>query len=447
MLERQRHSCEKMEFTPKQQVGFVSKQVRRFTPTTIVLFVLACVMLLSSCAKKQNANAAFMMMMQTAPVRTVAAVTTDVPLDASAVGTVEAISSVDVKSRVAGQILRVDFQEGQNVEKGQLLFEIDPEPLERQIAETQADLVKDAALEQQARANVAKDQAMLKQTAAAANRGLELQKEGIFSREQTEQVVATNESTQASIEADQAAVESAVASIKADRARLAQTQLQLTYTKITAPITGRAGAIAVKAGNLIKDNDAALVTLLEMSPIYVSFGLPEQLLPEVRKYNEEHPLLIEAIPGNGQPAMTGTLRFIDNTVDSTTGTIKLKAEFANAGRELWPGEFVNVQARLDMEHNLVVVPSRTIQTGPQGKYVWVMNATDNTVAMRPVQVLRNYTPPKATEEAVIGKGLQAGEMVISEGQMRLAPGMKVRVLKTEPQLGQGSSVAPPQDNS
>jgi len=425
----------------------VSKLVRRLFPISILLLAVPFLGLLGSCQKKQNANAAFMMMMQTAPVRAVPAVATDVPLDVSAVGNVEAISSVDVKSRVAGQILRVDFQEGQNVEKGQLLFEIDPEPLERQIAETQADLAKDAALEQQARANVVKDQAMLKQTVAAANRGVELQKEGIFSREQTEQVVATNESTQASLEADQAAVESAVASAKADRARLAQTQLQLTYTKITAPITGRAGAINVKAGNLIKDNDAALVTLLEISPIYVTFGLPEQLLPEIIKYNEEHPLLIQATPGSGQGEMNGTLRFIDNMVDTTTGTIKLKAQFANVDRVLWPGEFVNVQARLSLEHNRVVVPSRTIQTGPQGKYVWVMNGADKTVAIRPVQVLRNYTPPKATEEAVIGNGLRAGEMVISEGQMRLAPGMKVRLLKTEPQLGQGSSAPQAQDNS
>ena len=426
----------------------MSKQVRRLYSTSILLFALVCVALLAACGgKKQNANAAFMMMMQTAPVRAVAAVATDVPLDVSAVGNVEAMASVDVKSRVAGQILRVDFEEGQNVERGQLLFEIDPEPLERQIAETQADLAKDAALEQQARANVAKDQATLRQTAAAANRGLELQKEGIFSREQTEQVVATNESTQASLEADQAAVESAAASAKADRARLSQTQLQLTYTKITAPITGRAGAINVKAGNLIKDNDAALVTLLQMSPIYVSFGLPEQLLPEIRKYNEAHPLLIQAATGNGQGEATGTLRFIDNTVDTTTGTIKIKAEFANAQRTLWPGEFVNVQARLNLEHNRVVVPSRTVQTGPQGKYVWVMDAANNTVAMRPVQVLRNYTPPKAIEQAVIGTGLQPGEMVISEGQMRLAPGMKVRVLKTEPQLGEGNSAAQVSDNS
>ncbi|MGA8026668.1 MAG: efflux RND transporter periplasmic adaptor subunit [Bryobacteraceae bacterium] len=394
---------------------------------SLIVFALACVTV-ASCGKKEKVNAAAFMMMQAVPVRAVAAVASDVPLDVSGVGNVEAITTVDVKSRVAGQVLRVAFQEGQNVEKGQLLFEIDPEPLQRQITELQADVNKDNALEQQARANVAKDQAMLKQTQASANRAMELAKEGIFSKEQTEQTVATNESTQASLEADQAAVESASASAKADRARLAETQLQLDYTKITAPIAGRAGAITVKAGNLIKDNDAALVTLLQMSPIYVSFGLPEQLLPDVQKYNAEQPLQITAI-GDGEKAVTGTLRFIDNTVDNTTGTIKLKAVFSNTEHALWPGEFVNVQARLSLEHNRILIPSRTIQTGPQGKYVWVMDPSDAKVAMRPVQVLRTYQPPQASEEAVIGTGLRAGEMVISEGQMRLAPGMKVQLLK------------------
>ncbi len=251
-------------------------------------------------------------------------------------GNVEAINSVDVKSRVAGQLLRVDFQEGQNVSKGQLLFEIDPEPLQRQIAQINADLAKDAALEQQARANVIKDQANLKQTQAAADRGLQLSKEGIFSKEQTEQVVATNSSTQASLDADEAAVESAVASLKGDRARLGQTQLQLEYTKITAPISGRAGAIAVKAGNLVKDNDVALVTILQISPIYVSFGLPEQLLPEVQKYNARKSLVIQATNGDDE-TVTGQLKFIDNTVDTTTGAVKLKAEFQNPNHTLWPG--------------------------------------------------------------------------------------------------------------
>jgi multidrug efflux system membrane fusion protein len=379
-----------------------------------------------------------MMMMQAVPVRAVAASQSDVPLGASAVGNVEAIAMVDVKSRVAGQVLRVAFEEGQNVTKGQLLFEIDPEPLNRQIAEIQADLIKDAAMEQQARANIVKDQAQIKQTQAAAERGLQLAKEGIYSKEQTEQVVATNDAAQASLDADKAAVDSAVASIKADRARLAQTELQLAYTKITAPITGRAGAIAVKAGNLIKDNDAALVTLLQMSPIYVSFGLPEQLLPDVRKFNAEHPLQVQA-SAQDSPAETGTLRFIDNSVDATTGTIKLKAQFDNADRALWPGEFVNVQARLNLERNRILVPSRTVQTGPQGRYVWVMNPGDGTVAMRPVDVLRTYTTPQSAEQSVISSGLKAGEMVISEGQMRLMPGAKVRLLKSDSQMGEAGA--------
>lgn len=392
-----------------------------------VVCALAGAFLLTSCAKKQAVNPMMAMMMQAAPVRAVAAVSTDVPLTVAAVGNVEAMASVDVKSRVAGQVLRVLFSEGQSVQKGQLLFEIDAEPLQRQLAQIQADLAKDAALEQQARANVTKDEANIKQTQASADRGLQLSKEGIFSKEQTEQVVATNASALASLDADRAAVESALAATKSDRARLAQTQLQLEYTKITAPITGRAGAITIKAGNLVKDNDAALVNILQISPIYVSFGVPEQVLPEVRKFNAARPLLIQATSGDGQQ-VTGKLRFIDNTVDMTTGAIKLKAEFPNQDHLLWPGQFVSVEARLNLEHNRILVPSSTVENGPQGKYVWVMDKAAQTVAMRPVDVLRNYKPVKQAEQAVIGSGLQAGEMVISEGQMRLMPGAKVRVL-------------------
>lgn len=374
------------------------------------------------------------MMMQAAPIRAVPAMASDVPLDTTAVGNAEAISSVDVKSQVAGQILSVHFQAGQNVEKGQLLFEIDPEPLERQIAQIKADLVKDAALEQQARANVAKDQAMLKQTQASAKRGLELEKEGIFSKEQTDQLVATNGSYLASLDADKAAVESAVASIKSDRARLSQTELQLSYTRIVAPISGRAGAIAIKPGNLVKDNDATLVSILQISPIYVSFGLPQQLLPEVQKYNKEHPLMVQADVDGGTRTETGSLRFIDNTVDTTTGTINLKAEFPNKSGALWPGEYVNVKAQLNVERNRIVVPSSTVETGPQGKYVWVVDPTKNIAAMRPVTVARLYKSANGAENAVIAGGLQAGEMIVSEGQMRLFPGGKVRLLKPATQM-------------
>jgi membrane fusion protein, multidrug efflux system len=420
-------------------LGFVNLNYSFPKASYLAVCTVACASLVS-CNRSHSggSKAMMMMMMQAAPVRAVAAVSQDVPLDVSAVGTVEAITSVDVKSRVAGQVLRVDFQEGQNVEKGQLLFEIDPEPLQRQIAQTQADIAKDVALERQARANVTKDEANIQQTSAAAKRGLELSREGIFSKEQTEQIVSTNEQAQAALAADQAAVESAVASNKSDNARLLQTQLQLEYTKITAPISGRAGAIMLKAGNLIKDNDAALVNIMQISPIYVSFGVPQQLLDDVSKFNQQHPLIVRATP-DGENAVTGQLKFIDNTVDSSTGTIKLKAQFQNADRMLWPGQFVNVQTQLQVEHDRVTVPLQTIQTGPQGKYVWVMNKGTDTVQLRPVQVLRNYTPGKGGELAVIGNGLNAGDMVISEGQMRLAPGMKVRLLQPQTQLGQTGS--------
>jgi multidrug efflux system membrane fusion protein len=421
----------------------VSFQLAKLTLSVVALCTAAS--FLTSCAKKQaggGAAAAFAAMMaMEVPARAVPAVAADIPLEVSAVGNVEAIASVDIKSRVAGQVLRVDFQDGQDVSQGQLLFEIDPEPLQRQIAELQANVVKDTALEQQARANVVKDEAQLRQARASADRGLALSKEGIYSKEQTDQVVATSDSAQASLEADRAAVESAVASGVADRAKLAETNLQLSYTKITAPMAGRAGSIAVKAGNLIKDNDAALVTILQTSPIYVSFGVPEQLLPEVRRHNAEQPLQVQAKISD-QQVETGVLRFIDSSVDATTGTIKLKASFNNAKRTLWPGQFVNVQARLDVEHGRIVIPSRTIQTGPQGKYVWVMSSADNTVSMRPVGVERLYQAPGSGEQAVIGSGLKSGEMVISEGQMRLAPGAKVRLLKADTQLGEAGSVRP-----
>jgi multidrug efflux system membrane fusion protein len=378
---------------------------------------LLAVLLLASCQQKKQQSAMEAMMAEPAAVRAVAVTQSDVPDDISAVGNVESMATVDVKSRVAGQVLRVAFQEGQNVKKDQLLFEIDPEPIRRQLAEIQANLAKDLALEEQANANVAKDEAQIKQTRAAADRGVALAKEGIFSREQTEQVVATNDTAIASMAADKAAIASASASIRADRARLAQTQLQLNYTSIVAPISGRAGAISVKAGNLIKDNDAVMVTLLQMTPIYVTFGVPERLLPQLHQGLK--------IMASGKE---GVLDFIDNSVDATTGTIKIKAAFENADRVLWPGEFVNVQIRLSLERGRLLVPSRSIQTGPQGKYVWILNP-DQTVAMRPVDVVRIYKPEHSAEESVIGSGLKPGEQVISEGQMRLMPGAKVRLLK------------------
>ena len=355
-------------------------------------------------------------------VRAVAASLTAVPLDVSAIGNVEALASVDIKARVASQIVSVNFQEGQDVHTGEVLFQLDQQPFLDSIRENEANLARDKALVDQSRANVLKDEANLKSTKAQAERAVALQNAGINSREQTETVVATADGWRASREADQAAVVSAEAAVRADEARIADAKLQLSYTTIKAPLSGRAGAIQVKPGNLVKDNDATLVNILQTQPIYVTFSVPEQQLSAIRRYDATHPLSIEATV-DGVAAEQGKLRFIDNTVDTTTGTIKLKAIFENQHHQLWPGQFVNVRAQLALEPNRVIVPTQTVETGPNGKFVWVMGS-DSTVAIRPVNVARTWK-----DNSVIASGLQSGEMVISEGQMRLAPGAKVRVLK------------------
>jgi multidrug efflux system membrane fusion protein len=294
------------------------------------------------------------------------------------------------------------------------------------IAELEANLARDVANQKQASANIAKDQAALRNAAAVAERATKLAKDGIFSREQTDQVVTAADSAKAAIDADQAALESAQAALKADRAKLEQTKLQLSYTKIVAPISGRTGTISVKTGSLAKENDTTLVTILQTTPIYVSFSVPENMLAQVRKYNATRPLEVTATTADGVSS-TGSLKFIDNSVDATTGTIKLKASFENGARKLWPGQFVNVRAQLGVEHGRILIPGRTVQTGPKGKYVWVKK-DDSSVEMRDVQVARNYTSTGGVEQSVIASGLRPGEMVISEGQMRLMPGAHVRIL-------------------
>jgi RND family efflux transporter, MFP subunit len=357
-------------------------------------------------------------------VRAVSAASSNVPLEISAIGNVEALSTVDIKARVAGQVRSVHFQEGQDVRGGDVLFELDQVPFLDAIHEVEANLARDIALTAQAKANVVKDQAVLKSAQAQANRALALEKEGIYSKEQTETVVATSESNQATLAADQAAVTSSEAAVRADRARLEDARLQLSYTIIRAPMPGRTGAIQIRPGNLVKDNDATLVTLLQTQPIYVSFSVPQQQLSDVRRFNAERPLEVIALPG-GDAQEQGKLKFIDNAVDLNTGTIKLKAVFANPNHRLWPGQFVNVKTQLTLEPDRVVVPTQTVQTGPNGKYVWVM-ASDSSVSIRPVNVLRSWG-----DKSVIGSGLKAGETVITEGQMRLAPGAKVHVLKPQ----------------
>jgi multidrug efflux system membrane fusion protein len=188
--------------------------------------------------------------------------------------------------------------------------------------------------------------------------------------------------------------------------------------------------MAAKEGTMVKENDTTLVTLLQISPIYVSFSVPEDVLPEVRRYQASGSLAVSVIAPDKRESR-GALSFIDNTVDTSTGTIRLKSTFENADRALWPGQFVNVRARLSTEHNRILIPSQAVQTGPDGKYVWVVSP-DSSASMRKVQVLRNYTPPGQTEQAVIGEGIKPGEKVVLEGQLRLSPGAHVRPLAAAP---------------
>ncbi len=392
----------------------------------VFLGALLCLPLTSCTRVAAKANSAAA---EAIPVRVVRAVYEDVPLEVAAVGNVEAMDRVDVKSRVAGQIDRVAFAEGQDVAKGQLLFTIDRQTLDRQVLEQQANLERDAAMEQQARAVVARDTAAEKQSQAEADIARKLGTLGVISGQRVSQLVTTSDSSQAALRADQAAVEAAAATTMADRARLAGTQLQLHFTDIVAPISGRAGAVTVKAGNMVRDNDTTLVTLLQLAPIFVTFGIPEQSLPEVRRLNAAGELAvsasIEGTNGNG-PAMVGHLSFIDNTVDATTGTIRLKAAFPNTDNSLWPGEFVNVRLRLGVETGKTVVPESSIQDGLDGRYVWLIRS--GTASIAPVTVLRTYRPAAGPEQAIVGSGIKPGDMVVTEGQLRLTPGATIAML-------------------
>jgi len=387
-------------------------------------FAAACICCtLTSCSRwvvKANVESA-----PGVPVRIAQAVVLDVPLDVAAVGTVESINSVAVKSRIAGQIDSVAFTEGQDIAKGQLLFVIDSSALKRQQAEEQAELERDTAMEQQARSVVARDTASFKQNQADASIGEKLAKIGVVAQQRADQLVTASETARAALRSDQAAVDAAVGTLNADRARLAQTQLQISFTKVVAPISGRAGSVTLKVGSMIRDNDTTLVTLLQLNPIHVTFGVPEQMLPEVQRLNKAGPLLVEASDSQGR-TQQGDLDFIDNTVDAATGAIRLKATFLNADRALWPGQFVNVRLRLRVEKGRIVIPQSAVQDGLDGKYVWLVRA--GVANVTPVSVLRSYKADHGPEQAILTSGIKPGDAVVTSGQLKLTPGVRVERL-------------------
>jgi multidrug efflux system membrane fusion protein len=364
----------------------------------VAVFTLLAVLTLAACGDKSSNKAAIADKKgkdaPAIPVIVAAVTEQSVPLKIQAIGNVEVQATVAIKSRVDGQIVKVSFSDGQDVAKGQPLFEIDARPFQAQL--------------QQAQAALARDKAQLDRARAQEERYKDLLQKGFVSQDAYAQY-RTN-------------VDTAAATVRADEAAAENARLQTEYTLIRSPIEGRAGKILIQQGNLVKANDTvSLVVINQIAPIYVSFAVPEQYLGAIRKYMAAGKLAVEALPaGATEGAASGTLAFVDNTVDATTGTVRLRATFPNKDKTLWPGQFVTASVTLNEQQNAIVVPSQAVQTGPKGQYVYVVKA--GAAEMRGIAVER-----VDGAQTVVGKGLAAGEQVVTSGQSRLIPGMKVSI--------------------
>ncbi len=355
------------------------------------------------------------------PVATAIVIQKAVPIELRAIGTVQAYTTVAIKSQVSGQILKVHFTEGQNVKEGDLLFTIDPRPFDAALRQAEANKKKTEGNLKQAEANLVRDTAESKNAEAEAARYAQLYRSGITAAEQYDLVRTKAEASKAALQADESAVQATQAAIQADEAAIENARIQLSYTSIRAPMAGRTGNQMVHPGNLVKANEnPALVVINQIHPIFVSFAVPAQHLPEIKRRMAMGRLRVEALPKEKGPASKGELTFVDNAIDVNTSTIQLKGTFANQGNTLWPGQFLDVVLYLGTQTGAIIVPSAAVQSGQQGQYVFVVRP-DLTVESRPVVVSRS------TEQAtIIEKGLQPGEKVVTDGQLRLVPGTKVR---------------------
>jgi len=328
------------------------------------------------------------------PVNTAEVVQKTMPLAINVIGAAEAYSNVAVHPQITGELTSVDFKEGDDIRKGEIIFTLDFRPLE-------------AALEQ-AEATLARDTAQADNARSSAARYDDLQSRGIAPLEQADQARTSSAALDATVLADRAAVENA--------------KVQLRYATVFAPLTGRTGALMVHPGNLVRATDTTpLVVINQISPIYVSFGIPEGELPALKRYLAEGSVAVEAAaPGVATPSK-GHITFIDNAVDLTTGQIRVKASFPNDDRQLWPGQFVDVTVTLKLDQRAIVVPTEAVQEGTEGRYVFVLKP-DRTVEMRSVGVAR-----EVEDITVVQSGLAQGEIVITDGQDRLSAGSKVTV--------------------
>lgn len=328
------------------------------------------------------------------PVEVASVTRISAPVVVQANGIVEPLQSVQVRAQVGGTLTQVTFHEGDMVTAGQVLFRLDSRPFE-------------AAL-RQAQAAVARDRAQADNAKRDADRYKALVAKDYVTKSQADQAEATASALSSTLEADQAAEESA--------------RLSLAYTTIRAPITGRTGSLLVKEGNLVSANSSPLVLINQLQPILVRFPVPQRDFAALQRRAAQGPVPVRATASDSTPiAEAGQLTFIDNAVDSLTGTVTAKARFLNGGRQLWPGEYVNVTVELEVQPNVLAIPSQAVQTGPDGNYVFVVDDT-KSARMRPVSSGR-----VVGDQTIIDKGLTAGEVVVVDGQSRLIPGSKVDV--------------------
>jgi multidrug efflux system membrane fusion protein len=328
------------------------------------------------------------------PVSVATVMQKDVPVRVVAIGNVEPSTSVALKARVDGQIVAVKFKEGQEVRKGEILFQIDARPFAAALKQAEANALKDAAARDQARSQ--------------ERRYLELLEKSFVSKEAYAQIATNAQTAEATAKASEAARESA--------------RLNFEYCTIAAPIDGFVGKVLLQVGNMVKANDVnSLVVINQVRPVYVSFAVPEQSLADIRRYMAATPLKVTVSSSDTRhmPLATGTLVFIDNAVDSTTGTIKLRAGFENRDLALWPGQFVSASLQLYEQKDAIVVPATAVQTGPQGEFVFVFKP-DATAEARTVTVSRSEG-----DLVVVAAGLRAGEKVVTRGQLRITPGAKL----------------------
>lgn len=355
-----------------------------------------------------------------AVVKVAKAETRTVPIEVKTIGTVDPVTTIVVRARIGGALTKVYFQEGQLVKQGDLLFEIDPRPYEEAIRQAEANLARDRALLAQAEANLTRAESQEAHYRKQADRYVALAEQGIFSREQADQAEVEARARRTGVRAERAAIDSAKASILADQSALDAAKLNLSYCTIRSPITGRTGQILVKQDNLVKANDIDLVTIHQVQPVNVLFGITENFLPAIRARMGR--LSVTAtVPNTSLPPSQGSVIFMDNMVDRRSGTIRLKAVFPNADTRLWPGQFVEVRMKLEDRNNATVIPGNAVQAGQNGSFVYVVKE-DSTVELRPIK-----TGARMDRMVAVDEGLGGGETVVTDGQIRLAPGSRVRI--------------------